>query len=188
MNKKFVNLPSNYKNFLNSFSKKIDNKSILDIANQKINYDDICSIHDKIDKISKENGCTDYDINKMIRSYGKDNKENNKINLLKKIASIRNRYIVSNSANTKLWNKNLNDLKQKIKKIDRNCKVTDSDIEKAFVDLLTKYKYDWNGLWSIFNVNKTSNKVDRISVFDIEDFDFIVEKLGSKKLISPKNI
>ena len=180
MDKKFVNLPSNYKNFLNEYIKKLSKKDIIDIASKKIDYKNICSIHNKINKVLKDNNCTSYDINKMIHSYDKSNKEKEIISLLRKIASLRNRYIVSNGSKTKYWSKNISDLKSRYSKINSKKKLTNSDVEKSFVDLLTKYKYDWDGLWSIFELDK-NNDITNINVFDLEDFDFIVKNLNKSK-------
>lgn len=181
MNKKFVNLPHNYKKFLDTFAKSISKTDIKDIANQTIDYGRICSIYNDINNTLEESGCTNYDLNKMIRSYNKNNDQSNKINLLKKIASIRNKYIVTKGLETKMWNKNINNLRKryKLSHEGKNDKVTKTEIEKGFVDLLTKYKYDWDGLWGIFNIDK-NGVINDINVFDIEDFNHIVSYVNKQ--------
>jgi hypothetical protein len=179
MDKKFVNLPHNYKKFLDSFAKTISKSDIKKIADQTIDYGKICSIYNNINEALEESGCTNYDINKMIHSYNKNNKESNKINLLKKIASVRNKYIVARGTQTNLWNKNINNLKKRYK-ILNDKKISNSDVEKGFVDLLTKYKYDWNGLWGIFDMDKNGG-INNINVFGMDDFDHIVLYINNKK-------
>ena len=179
MDKKFVNLPHNYKKFLDSFAKTISKSDIKKIADQSIEYGKICSIYNNINKTLEESGCTNYDINKMIHSYNKNNSESNKINLLKKIASIRNKYIVTKGLETKMWNKNINNIRRRynISHEGKINKVKKTDVEKGFVNLLTKYKYDWDGLWGIFNIDK-SGTINDINVFDIEDFNHIVSHIN----------
>ena len=96
------------------------------------------------------------------------------IELLKKISSLRNKYIVVKSQKTSLWKNNINNLKSKFKKYNK------SQIEEAFINLLKKYKYDWNGLWTIFDIDKNGN-IKNINVFDHDDIIFI-ESLFQIKL------
>ena len=185
MNKKFVNLPSKYRGFLNTFMKHLTKDDITNIAAEKIDYNRLCSIYNNVTKLMKEYDCTSYDINKMIRSYSKNNKESNKIALFKKIASLRNKYIVYNGTKTKLWGKNISALKKKYKMTNRNNKVKNIDVEDAFIDLLTKYKYDWNGLWSIFDVS-SKGVVNDINIFDVEDFRHITNYLDTNSQTNKK--
>lgn len=161
--KRFVNLPQNYKLFLDEF-KTILNKTLVEnIIKNKLSYQEILKLHDYINSIAEKYNCNSYDINKLINFYDKDNKL---VDLLKKISSLRNKYIVINSQKTDLWKNNINNLKNKFNKFSKN------NIEKAFVKLLKKYKYDWNGLWTIFDIDKNGN-IKNISIFDLDDLKII---------------
>jgi LPS sulfotransferase NodH len=139
--KRFVNLPQNYKLFLDEF-KTILNKTLVEnILKNELSYQEVLKFHNYIDSIAEKYNCNSYDINKLINFYDKDNKL---VDLLKKISSLRNKLIVVKSQKTDLWKNNIDNLKNKFKKYNK------TNIEQAFVKLLKKYKYDWNGLWTIF--------------------------------------
>jgi len=161
--KTFVNLPQNYKLFLDEF-KTILNKSLLEnILRNELSYEEVFKLHNYIDSIAEKYNCNSYDINKLINFYDKNNKL---IDLLKKIASLRNKYIVVKSQKTDLWKNNIDNLKSKFKKYNK------TNIEQAFVKLLKKYKYDWNGLWTIFDIDKNGN-IKNINIFDLDDLKII---------------
>lgn len=161
--KRFVNLPQNYKLFLDEF-KTILNKTLVEnILRNELSYEEVLKLHNYIDSIAEKYNCNSYDINKLINFYDKDNKL---VDLLKKISSLRNKLIVVKSQKTDLWKNNINNLKNKFKKYNK------TNIEKAFVKLLKKYKYDWNGLWTIFDIDKNGD-IKNINIFDLDDLKII---------------
>ena len=96
-------------------------------------------------------------------------KQNSIIEILKKISSLRNKYIVYYAKKSDLWNQNLNEIKNKYKKISgKNINL--DKIEHAFVKILKKYKYDWDGLWSMIEITKNGN-ILKVNLFDIDDFN-----------------
>lgn len=172
MSNTFVKLPTSYSNFLNE-SKKIFNKDILEkLSNNSITYDEVDDLHNKINTICISYECNSYDINKMIHRY---KKKNSMIDILKKIANLRNKYIVANAFKLPLWNKNIKELKEHISKSIKKKRITNETIEQAFLNLLKKYKYDWDGMWSIIEL-KNGNIIN-INVFDLEDIDYIINYL-----------
>lgn len=161
--KRFVNLPQNYKLFLDEF-KTILNKTLVEnILKNELSYQEVLKLHNYIDSIAEKHNCNSYDINKLINFYDKDNKL---VDLLKKISSLRNKYIVVKSQKTDLWKNNIDNLKNKFKKYNK------TNIEQAFVKLLKKYKYDWNGLWTIFDIDKNGD-IKNINIFDLDDLKII---------------
>lgn len=161
--KRFVNLPQNYKLFLDEF-KTILNKTLVEnILKNELSYQEVLKLHNYIDSIAEKYNCNSYDINKLINFYDKDNKL---VDLLKKISSLRNKYIVVKSQKTDLWKHNIDILKNKFKKYNK------TNIEQAFVKLLKKYKYDWNGLWTIFDIDKNGD-IKNINIFDLDDLKII---------------
>ena len=161
--KKFVNLPNNYKLFLNEFKSILDKTLLENILKNKLSYEEVNKLHNKIETIALKYNCNSYDINKLINFYDKKNKL---MDLLKKISSIRNKYIVVKSQKMQLWKYNINNLKNKFKKYNK------SQIEEAFIKLLKKYKYNWNGFWTIFDIDKNGN-IKNINVFDHDDIKLI---------------
>ena len=161
--KRFVNLPQNYKLFLDEF-KTILNKTLVEnILKNELSYQEVLKLHNYIDSIAEKYNCNSYDINKLINFYDKDNKL---VDLLKKISSLRNKYIVVKSQKTDLWKHNIDNLKNKFKKYNK------TNIEQAFIKLLKKYKYDWNGLWTIFDIDKNGD-IKNINIFDLDDLKII---------------
>lgn len=172
MGKKFVNLPSNYRSFLDSIKDILDHNLIKNIANNDIGFEDINKLHYKIEEIAESNNCNSYDINRMINYF---EKKNSIIEILKKIASTRNKYIVYISQQSNLWQENLLDLQNKILKINEINK-TIEDIEYVFIKILKRYKYDWDGLWSIIDISK-KGKVKNVCLFDYNDNMELLEML-----------
>ena len=164
MGKKFVNLPSNYRSFLDSIKNILDHELIKNIANNDIGYEDINKLHFKIEEIAEDNSCNSYDINRMINYF---EKKNSIIEILRKIASTRNKYIVYISQKSDLWEKNLLDLQSKILKVNQVNKSVE-DIESVFIKILKRYKYDWDGLWSIIDISK-NGRVKNVCLFDYND-------------------
>ena len=168
MDKKFINLPNKYKIVLEKFIKSLNKDDIKNILNKTIEYNNLNKIHNNFKKNLQENDCCKYDINKMIRSYGKSNIY---LSLLKKMTKLRNNQIVLNASNNKkMWNNNLNNIKSKIKYDIK--KINNNQIEKSFLKLLLKYKKDWDGLSQIVDVS-TNGKIKDINLFDIDDLEFI---------------
>ena len=170
MTKKFVNLSSKYKKLLDEI-KILFTKEILEkLSKSDLPYNKILDLHNKIEEICNLNDCNSYDINKMINYY---DKRNYIIDILKKVASLRNKYIVYYAKKSELWDINLNKIKLRIKKnIDKDLDI--NFIEKYFVKILKKYKYDWDGLWSTIEINKKGN-INNINLFDLDDFNELIE-------------
>ena len=170
MTKKFVNLSSKYKKLLDEI-KILFTKEILEkLAKSDLSYEKILELHNKIEEICTSNDCNSYDINKMINYY---DKKNFIIDIIKKIASLRNKYIVYYAKKSDLWDLNLNQIKLRVKKyIDKDLDL--NSIEKYFIKILKKYKYDWDGLWSTIEISKKGN-INNINLFDLDDFNELVE-------------
>lgn len=174
MTKKFVNLPHNYKKLLDDAKVLFNKNNIKELANNNITYKDLMKIYNKIEDLCIENNCNAYDLNKMINYY---NKKNSMIEIFKKIATLRNKYIVYYAKKSDLWNINLNDIKNKNKKLN-NKNLDIGKIEVAFVQILKNYKYDWDGLWAIIDVDKNGN-TKNISLFDVDDYNDLFKILNN---------
>lgn len=166
--KKFVNLPQNYKLFLDEFKSILNTNLLENILKNTLKYNEVLTLHNNIEMIAHKYDCNSYDINKLINFYDKDNKL---VDLLKKISSLRNKYIVVNSQKGDLWKNNITKLKNKFKKHNKLA------IENAFMKLLKKYKYNWDGLWTIFDIDKNGN-IKNINLFDLDDIQYIESLLN----------
>jgi len=172
MNDKFVNLPTKYTNLLNESKKLFDANMLKKLSSRKISYDELNALHKNINIICSENECNSYDINKMINGY---DKKNNVIDIFKSIANLRNKHIVSNAYKSDLWKTNLKNLKESSSGIV-DKKINNDLVEGAFINLLKKYKYNWDGLWSIIELK--NNNIKNINVFDPDDFEEFIKHLN----------
>ena len=172
MTKKFVNLPHNYKKLLDDAKKLFNKENLEELATNKMTYKNLMKLYSKIEDLCNENNCNTYDLNKMINYY---DKKNSMIEILKKIATLRNKYIVYYAQKSDLWNKNLVDIKNKYKKL-YNKSIDLNKVENAFVKILKVYKYDWDGLWAIIDVDKNGN-TKNISLFDVDDYENLFNML-----------
>ncbi len=172
MSREFVNLPSNYKKFLDSVVTLFNNEILEKLAKEDLSFKEISKLHDDIESVAESNNCSSYDINRMINSY---KKENSIIEILRKISSLRNKYIVYYSQKSNLWNENLKKIKEKYK-LAKNKSTSLSNIETSFIKILKKYKYDWDGLWSVIEISNKGN-IKKIDLFDLEDLDELINSI-----------
>ncbi len=173
MTKKFVNLPKNYKNLLNNIKKILNKEIILKLVNENINFREISNLHNNIEQLCENENLNSYDLNKLINYY---DKKNTVIEILRKIASVRNKFIVKYAYKNDLWKQNLNNIKNKIN-IIKGKNINTNIIEKGYIKLLKKYKYDWDGLWSMIDFDKRGN-IKSIGIFDTDDFETLIEYLN----------
>ena len=174
MNNKFNNLPQKYKEILDEIKTILDEEIITKISNSSIPYNEINALYEVINKICLKYECNSYDINKMISGYSK---KNSVIDVLKKITTLRNKYIVTTAFKLPIWKKSIIVIKDTIEeKVNKKTKL--KNIEEIFLQLLKKYKYEWDGLWSLIETNKFGEPI-KINVFDIDDFNFIVNQLNN---------
>lgn len=172
MNNKFVNLPTKYTNILNDSKQLFNSDNLEKISTKSITFSEINKLHNDINNICISHDSNSYDINKMIHGY---NKTNSMIDILKNIANLRNKHIVANAYKSPLWKENLKTLKERsLESI--NSKINNNMIEESFFSLLKKYKYDWDGMWSIIELK--DGNIKNISVFDPEDFQEIINNLS----------
>ena len=172
MSRDFVNLPSNYKDFLNEVKTIIDNNLFDKIKSNKLKFKEILNLHNNINDIGSKYNCSSYDINRLINNYKKDNEV---IQILKKISSLRNKFIVYHAKQSDYWELNIKNLQDKLKK-HLNKKESADNIEKLFIKVIKKYKYDWDGLWSVIEMGKSGN-IKNIELFDLDDLNELITYL-----------
>ena len=175
MTKKFVNLPSVYKKLLDEIKTIFTREILENLASSNLSYNDVLVLYNKVEEICNNNNCNSYDLNKMINYY---DKKNSIVDILKRIACLKNKYIVYYAKKSEYWDNNLNNIKLRVKKIIEKD-VSLNTIERYFVKILKKYKYDWDGLWAIIDVNK-KGLIKNINLFDLDDFNELVEFVKNK--------
>ena len=166
--KKFVNLSQNYKNLLNEIKNLFNTEILKKLSNNTLSFNEVNNIYDKINIICEKNNCNFYDLNKLINYY---DKKNTIIEILTRITSLRNKYIVYYSKESSFWNENLKKIQENFYLIHKK-KIPINKIEPIFIEVLKKYKYDWDGLWAIISLSK-SGKITNINLFDIDDLNYI---------------
>ena len=173
MNSKFVNLPTKYKNVLKEIKDLLNKDLVTKISNSSITFEETSKLYKNINFICKNYECNSFDINRMIHGYSK---KNSVIEILKKIASIRNKYIVTKAYKLPLWKENIKNLNERSRLALKNNSINIKSTEKSFLNLLKMYKYDWDGMWSIIETSK-NGEVKNINVFDIDDFEILINDL-----------
>ena len=170
--KKFFNLTSNYRNLLNDIKNILNNKLITKIASNEISFIELNNLFNQINDLCYKNNCNIYDLNRLINFYDKNNVI---IEILKKLTSLRNKNIIINSKDTKLWKENLLNIQIRLENLT-NKKFQINLIESEFIKILKKYKYYWDGYWHIFDLDSKGNIIN-INLFDIEEIEEIKENL-----------
>jgi hypothetical protein len=161
--KKFVNLTSEYKNFLTD-CEKITNLSQLD---GKTSLNEIYGIYTQVAKYLDQTGLQISDINHLVTNYSKPNVQ---IDQLKKLIYYRNYYLILNCIRTDQW-------KEFIKGIKTNNKdLKTKDIENATLKLLEKYMGSWNTIEKIIVIDKKGS-IKSIELVDPDDWNFIFNLL-----------
>lgn len=170
--KKFYNLSNNYKEFLNVVNNKniiIDKYTKLKILNK---------IHFEIENILNNYTLEIHDINNLLLNY---NKENENVNILKKLVYFRNCHILQKVIRTNEWKEFISNLTETCKTKYDNLKQSSFHInilviQNIFIELLKKYMDYWNGFWKYFKFNKNLT-IYKISIIDPNDFTFIYKSI-----------
>lgn len=173
MDVKFVNLPTKYRDIIKEIKGILNKDIVTKISNSSITFDEISKLHKNINVICDKHECNSFDINRMIHGY---QKKNSVIEILKKVASIRNKYIVTQAYKVPLWKENIKNLNERSRTALNTNSIKMESTEKAFLNLLKRYKYDWDGMWSMIETSKNGD-IKNISVFDIDDFEILLNDL-----------
>jgi hypothetical protein len=102
--KKFVNLPSGYKDFLAN-CEKITSLAQVD---GKTSLNELCGLHTQVSKYLDQTTLQISDINHLVTNYSKPNVQ---IDQLKKLIHYRNYYLISNCIRTDQWKEFIKDRK-----------------------------------------------------------------------------
>jgi len=163
--KKFKNLSSQYKNYLDEISKILVTYDV----RKEYSFQEINTIYNIISNINEKHLIVERDISHLFINYEKSNEIISKLrNLLKK----RNKQIIKNLLTSELY-------KSFINKLAIEYKRSNSTIEKIIDELIKKYSMTWKCCWSFLEIDSIGN-IKKIELFDINDINFIREKMNLK--------
>lgn len=166
--KKFVNLSSNYKNFLNNCSNIFNNVNLTD----ELELDELNNYKSQVESLLINYDMQISDINNLIENY---DKKNDQIINFKKLIYIRNYNLLQLVLRSDQWKNFIIKLKNKcIEKTEKN--ISNKQIEHIFIGLLEKYIGSWNTLDKFIIFNKKNNIKD-IEIIDPEDYNYIFLQL-----------
>jgi hypothetical protein len=159
--KKFSNLSSNYKKFLqecfNIFN-NIELNNNLDLARLNI-------IHKSVETYLQPNDLQISDINHLIENYLKNNDQ---IVNLQKLVYLRNYKIIQILLRSSEW-------KEFIIKLKNKCNETNTkNVENSFIKLLEKYLGTWNTIDKFIILDK-KNSIKTVEIVDPDDYEFLIK-------------
>jgi len=161
--KKFSNLSSNYKKFLQECSNTFNNIELndnLDLAHLNL-------LHKSIETCLQPNELQISDINHLIENYLKNNDQ---IVNLQKLVHLRNYKIIKILLRSNQW-------KEFIIKLKSKCNETNTkNIENSFIKLLEKYLGTWNTIDKFIILDK-KNSIKTVEIVDPDDYDFLIKIL-----------
>jgi hypothetical protein len=162
--KKFKNLNARYKIYLDEISKVFTTYD----SKKQHSYHDINVIYEIISKINEKNLIVEKDIDHIFKNYEKTNET---ISKLKNLIMQRNKIIIKNLLSSELYKIFLNKLALEYK-TDKN------KIEIIILELIKKYSMVWKCCWSFIDID-SNGLIKKIQLFDINDIQFIKDKLKS---------
>ncbi len=176
MDKKFKNLPAKYRALLEDIGKYIPDEEKTLIIQQKLPFKRVQEIFVHINReLLPKHDCDPYDINRLLRSY---QKENDILKLIEIFVRFRNKEIAKLAGKSPLWKDNIKNLIEYCKQMFKS-KCSYDLVEKAFISLLKRYMVNWSGFWSIITVSE-KGEIKDITVFDTQDYDIILIYIGKK--------
>jgi hypothetical protein len=162
--KKFKNLNTRYKTYLDEISKVFITYDL----KKQYSYQDINAIYETISKINEKNLIVEKDIDHIFKNYEKINET---ISKLKNLIMQRNKIIIKNLLSSELY-------KIFIDKLANDYKTDKKNIETIILELIKKYSMVWKCCWSFIEVD-SNGLIKKIQLFDINDIQFIKDKLKS---------
>jgi hypothetical protein len=159
--KKFSNLSSNYKKFLQECSNTFNNIEL----NDNLDLSRLNMIHKSIETCLQPNELQISDINHLIENYLKNNDQ---IVNLQKLVHLRNYKIIQILLRSGEW-------KDFIIKLKNKCSNTNTkNIENAFIKLLEKYLGTWNTIDKFIILDK-KNSIKTVEIVDPDDYEFLIK-------------
>jgi hypothetical protein len=161
--KKFSNLSSNYKKFLQECSNTFNNIEL----NDNLDLSHLNVLHKSIETYLQPNELQISDINHLIENYLKNNDQ---IVNLQKLVHLRNYKIIKILLRSSQW-------KDFIIKLKSKCNESNTkNIENCFIKLLEKYLGTWNTIDKFIILDK-KNSIKTVEIVDPDDYEFLIKIL-----------
>lgn len=161
--KKFSNLPAEYRNYLDEINKVLINYDL----NKNYSFKEINSMYQTINDINEKKLILEKDIERLFKNYQKTNET---IYKLRKLLRARNKEIIRNLLKSEIY-------KEYLKKLSNENKKNINDIEKVIIEIIKKYAMTWKCCWSFLEIDD-NGRPKKIELFDINDIKYFKEKLN----------
>ena len=158
--KNFINLPANYRNFLEEIDVFFDDFNI------KMNLNALNKIYNKINEKTKNNDLQINDINRLLLYCDNDNECLKK---LKNFVYLHNVRFLEKLSTDKKYKEFIDKLSIQLKDYKKD------KIEKALIKLWNKYINYWNAYWRFVEYSNTNIK--SIEIIDPDDYKEILDYL-----------
>ena len=159
--KKFSNLSSNYKKFLQECSNIFNNIEL----NDNLDLSKLNLLHKSIEEYLQPNELQISDINHLIENYLKNNDQ---IINLQKLVYLRNYKIIQILLRSSEW-------KEFIIKLKNKCNEPNTkNVENSFIKLLEKYLGTWNTIDKFIILDK-KNSIKTVEIVDPDDYEFLIK-------------
>lgn len=162
LEKKFKNLNARYNKYLEEVSKVLNTYD----EKKEYSFQEINTIYDTVSKINQDNLIVEKDIDHLFKNYEKSNLALSK---LESIVKKRNKIIIKNLLTSEIYKKFIN-------KLSIDYKTSSKNIETIILELIKKYSMVWKCCWSFIEIDN-KGLIKKIELFDINDINFVKEKL-----------
>lgn len=157
--KSFSNLSSVYRTLIRNLNNDSDFQNIDEYSTlQQLN-----TVYLNVDSILKEQDLQIADINHLMENY---TKQNDTVDKIKRISSLRNFLKLKTVMESTKWAKFINEIKTQYS-------LSIKDTNEVILKLFQQYIGTWNTIDKFFIMNSNNTKVKQIIIIDPEDTDFI---------------
>lgn len=157
--KSFSNLSSTYKTLI----RILNNDSEFQNIDENSTLQQLNALYLNVDSILKEQDLQIADINHLMENY---TKQNDTIDKIKRISSLRNFLKLKTVLESSKWAKFVNETKTLYS-------MNTNDTNEVLLKLFQRYIGTWNTIDKFFIMNTNNIKIKQIIIIDPEDTDFI---------------
>lgn len=157
--KSFSNLSSSYKEFISNLN---NNSNFTDI-NENSTLQQLNTLYTIIDDLLKSQDLQIADINHIMENY---TKQNDTIDKIKRISSLRNFLKLKLVMESSKWSKF-------IKEIKSQYSISSEQANDRLLALFKQYIGTWNTIDKFFIMNSNNTKIKQITIIDPEDSEFL---------------
>lgn len=173
-------LPPNFKPVFDTI------KPLMSVDINNSSYFTLNNIYKKINNTMRENKCESYDLNNILANYPKKSEEHSRfVNKLRNFVTKKNRGVARRIFKSSKWIDFLKKTRNDVNKQFIN-KVSLSEIKDGMSLILGKYSKNWDGFWSVAELNNNGD-IKKVDIVDINDMDLLLVYLAKKHEWKIKN-